>query len=94
MDYDEHNVGGAVLAPPWMKAFVERAGKLKGLRAWRGISWETHDRFHAKALISNPKKSKARSVVPTEEGRRAAERAFQRLLVSRPSNSQREGKSP
>ena len=37
------------------------------------------DRLHERGLISHPK-SKAKSVVLTDEGRRAAEQAFRKLF--------------
>lgn len=51
-----------------------------GARAWKGVPWESTDRLYEKGLISDPK-SKAKSVVLTEEGRRAAEEAFRRLFA-------------
>jgi predicted transcriptional regulator len=42
--------------------------------------WETTDRLYEKGLIGTPK-SKAKTVVLTAEGRRAAEQAFQRIVV-------------
>jgi Mn-dependent DtxR family transcriptional regulator len=44
------------------------------------VPWESTDRLHEKGLILYPK-SKAKSVVLTEEGRRAAEEAFRRLFA-------------
>jgi hypothetical protein len=46
-------------------------------RAWKGFDWDALDRLHARGLISDPK-SKAKSVVLTEEGARLAEELFQR----------------
>jgi mRNA-degrading endonuclease toxin of MazEF toxin-antitoxin module len=51
-----------------------------GARAWKGVPWESTDRLHEKGLIDDPK-SKAKSVVLTEEGRRAAEEAFRKLFA-------------
>ncbi len=81
MDYDTDKVDEAVLALLWMNAFAEKVGDQKVWRAWKGVPWEATDRLYEKGLISDPK-SKAKSVVLTEEGRRAAEDAFRRLFAS------------
>lgn len=52
-----------------------------GARAWKGVPWESTDRLYEKGLILDPK-SKAKSVVLTEEGRRAAEDAFRKLFAT------------
>jgi hypothetical protein len=46
-------------------------------RAWKGFDWDTLDRLHERGLISDPR-SKARSVVLSDEGRRLAEELFRR----------------
>jgi len=46
-------------------------------RAWKGFDWDTLDRLHALGFISDPK-SKAKSVVLTDEGARVAEELFRR----------------
>jgi hypothetical protein len=38
-----------------------------GARAWKGHDWNVLDRLHAKGYVSDPR-SKAKSVVVTEEG--------------------------
>ena len=73
-------VDEAVLALLWTNAFAEKVGDMKLWRAWKGMPWEATDRLYEKDLISDPK-SKAKSVVLTEEGRRAAEEAFERLFA-------------
>ncbi|CAN5758989.1 hypothetical protein BH20ACT12_BH20ACT12_01460 [soil metagenome] len=73
-------VDEAVLALLWANAFAEKVGDMKVWRAWKGMPWEATDRLYEKNLISDPK-SKAKSVVLTEEGRRAAEVAFERLFA-------------
>ncbi len=80
VEYDEDKVDEAVLALLWMNAFAERAGGIEAWRAWKGMPWEATDRLYEKGLIADPK-SKAKSVVFTEEGRQAAERAFRRLFA-------------
>lgn len=51
-----------------------------GARAWKGMSWEATDRLHEKGLIEDPK-SKAKSMLLTPEGRKAAEEALWRLFA-------------
>jgi hypothetical protein len=67
----------AVLALLHPNAFEDRGVA----RAWKGFDWDAMDRLHEKGLISDPK-SKAKSVVLTEEGRQAAEEAFRKLFAS------------
>jgi Domain of unknown function (DUF6429) len=45
-------------------------------RAWKGFDWETLDRLYEKGWIENPR-SKAKSVVLTEEGLATSARLFQ-----------------
>jgi hypothetical protein len=49
-------------------------------RAWKGFDWDAMDRLHAQGFISDPK-SKAKSVVLTEEGERRAQELFRRLFA-------------
>ncbi len=51
-----------------------------GARAWKGFDWNTMNRLHEKGHISDPK-SKAKSVVVTEEGFAKAKELFQRFFV-------------
>lgn len=79
MDYDQERMDEAVLALLWANAFMEKVGHIEAWRAWKGMPWEATDRLYEKDLISDPK-SKAKSVALTEEGRRAAQEAFERLF--------------
>ncbi len=45
-------------------------------RAWKGFDWETLDRLYEKGWIENPR-SKAKSVVLTEEGLANSAHLFQ-----------------
>jgi hypothetical protein len=45
-------------------------------RAWKGYDWDTLDRLYEKGWIENPR-SKAKSVVLTEEGLANSSRLFQ-----------------
>ena len=79
-DQDEfraEEVDKAVLALLHLNAFEDHGV----VRAWKTFDWDAMDRLHEKGLITHPK-SKAKSVVPTEEGKRAAEEAFWRCLAA------------
>ena len=77
MEYDEDKVNEATLALLYLNLFEDRWGA----RAWKSMPWEAMDRLHEKGLIGDPK-SKAKSVVLTEEGLIAAEEAFRKLFGS------------
>lgn len=68
MDYDRDKVDEMVLALLWLTQTGEG-------RAWKSHDWEALDRLHAKGYISDPK-SKAKSVVLSEEGKRRARELF------------------
>ncbi|CAA9401631.1 MAG: hypothetical protein AVDCRST_MAG01-01-1066 [uncultured Rubrobacteraceae bacterium] len=69
-------VDEAVLALLHLNAFSDK----HGWRSWKTFDWDAMDRLHEKGLIDDPK-SKAKSVVLTEEGRAAAEEAFRRTFA-------------
>lgn len=71
MDYDRNKVDEMVLALLTLTMFKDGSG----VRAWKGHDWEALDRLHAQAYISDPK-SKAKSVVFSEEGARRAQELF------------------
>lgn len=54
-----------------------------GSRAWKSFDWDTMNRLHEKGHISDPK-SKAKSVVVTEEGFAKAKELFQKFFVEEP----------
>lgn len=70
MDYDENKVDEMVLA----LLCLTPAGDG---RAWKSHDWDAMDRLHKKGYISDPK-SKAKSVVLTEEGERMSRELFER----------------
>jgi mRNA-degrading endonuclease toxin of MazEF toxin-antitoxin module len=75
-DLRRREVDEAVLALLHLNAFEDH-----GLvRSWKTFDWDAMDRLHECGLILEPK-SKAKSVVLTEEGRRAAEQAFRRKFA-------------
>ena len=70
MEYDRDKVDEMVLALLWLTPAGDG-------RAWKGHDWDALDRLHAKGYISDPK-SKAKSVVLTEEGERLSRELFAR----------------
>jgi hypothetical protein len=74
MEYDENKVDEMVLALLSLTMFDEDQ---YGARAWKGHAWEAMDRLHEKGCISDPK-SKAKSVVVTEEGVRRSRELFEK----------------
>jgi len=48
-------------------------------RAWKSFDWDSMNRLHDKGYIGNPK-SKAKSVLLTEEGRQRAAALFQQYF--------------
>ncbi len=50
-----------------------------GWRTWKGLNWEVLNRLHERGLITDPK-SKAKSVIFTEEGLKSAQQLFERLF--------------
>ncbi len=70
MDYDQDKVDEMVLA----LLLLTQTGDG---RAWKGHDWVAMDRLHAKGYISDPK-SKAKSVVLSEEGERLSRELFER----------------
>jgi Zn-finger domain-containing protein len=69
MEYDRDKVDEMVLALLWLT----RTGDG---RAWKGHDWDAMERLHGKGYISDPK-SKAKSVVLSEEGERLSRELFQ-----------------
>ena len=71
MEYDKDKVDEMVLALLYLTTHD------KGTRAWKGIDWDAMDRLHDKGYIGNPK-TKAKSVILTEEGERLSEELFEK----------------
>ena len=76
MEFDETKVDEATLALLWL---VTEKGDYGIPRAWKSFDWETMNRLYEKGLISDPK-SKAKSVVVTEEGAERAEKLFKQMF--------------
>jgi len=70
MEYDHNKIDDVVLALLWLT----QAGNG---RAWKSHDWDALERLHAKGYISNPR-SKAKSVVFSEEGEHQARELFER----------------
>jgi hypothetical protein len=78
MEYDEDKVDELVLALLFLTMFEET---LCGAHAWKTHDWDALDRLHARGYIEDPK-SKAKSVVVTEEGVKRS-RALRQILRER-----------
>ena len=72
MEYDWDKVDDTVLA-------LLSLGLHDGCRAWKGFEWDVMNRLHEKGFISDPR-SKARSVVFTDEGLQRSQELFDRLF--------------
>jgi Domain of unknown function (DUF6429) len=68
-DYDHDKVDEIVLALMYLTLHDY-------YRTWKGFDWDTLDRLYEKGWISNPR-SKAKSVVFTEEGLARSARLFE-----------------
>ena len=76
MDYDRDKVDEMVLALLWLTPAGDG-------RAWKGHDWDALDRLYAKGYISDPK-SKAKSVVLSEEGERLSRELFEHHFARKP----------
>jgi hypothetical protein len=56
-----------------------RQGKDELARAWKGHDWDALNRLNEKGYISDPK-SKAKSVVLSEEGERLSKELFEKYF--------------
>lgn len=82
MEYDCDKVDETVLALLWLTVCEEYDSTA---RAWKSHDWDSLDRLHAKGYISDPK-SKAKSVVFSEEGMQRARELFERNFGGGPAN--------
>ena len=76
-DYNEEKVDEMVLALLHLTSFSERGS----VQAWKSHDWNALDRLHEKGLISDPK-SKAKSILLSEEGARKSEELFLKFCGS------------
>jgi hypothetical protein len=82
MEYNKEKVDEMVLALLYLTMFDEKPG----FRAWKGHDWDALDRLHAKGYISNPK-SKAKSVVMSEQGAQRAQELFEKHFAQGRGNA-------
>jgi hypothetical protein len=71
MEYNKEKVDEVVLA----LLYLTRHRDKYGTRAWKSMDWDAMDRLHEKGYIGDPK-SKAKSVVLTEEGEKLSKELF------------------
>lgn len=71
MTYDTDRLDEVVLALLHLSSFGDHGVT----RAWKGFDWDSLDRLHQRGLISDPK-SKARSVVLSDDGVQLAAELF------------------
>jgi len=72
MDLNWDRIDDAVLALLYL-------GLHDQFRAWKGHDWSALDRLHVKGMIGNPR-SKAKSVVFTDEGLRRSQELLETLF--------------
>ncbi len=73
--YNKDKVAEVVLALMYLNLWQEDKPPFAVHRAWKSFPWEALDRLYEQGYIDNPR-SKAKSVVLTEEGLRKAEELF------------------
>ena len=76
MEYNKNKVDEMTLALLFLTIWEDR---FSGARAWKSFDWETMNRLHEKGFIDNPK-SKAKSVMLTEEGAKLSEELFEKYF--------------
>ena len=77
MHYDKEKVDDMMLALMWLTMFDDDPDT----RAWKEYNWDHMNRLHEKGYIDNPR-SKNRSVIVTEEGKKRAEELFNNCFGS------------
>jgi hypothetical protein len=77
MEINEEKVDEVVLALLYLNFHGDR----DAIRAWKSFDWDAMDRLHEKGFISDPK-SKAKSVIVTEEGQKAAKELFKKYFCA------------
>jgi hypothetical protein len=77
MEYDKDKVDDVTLALMYLVTWKPK--KEFPWSAWKSFDWDTLDRLHEKGLISDPK-SKAKSVVLSDEAFQRAEQLFNELF--------------
>lgn len=77
MVYDKDKADEFVLALLYLNFFADQSE----IRAWKSFDWDSMDRLYGKGFISDPK-SKAKSVIITEEGQKAAQELFTKYFCA------------
>ncbi len=77
MEINEEKIDEVVLA----LLYLNFHGDHDAVRAWKSFDWDAMDRLHPKGFISDPK-SKAKSVLVTEEGQKVAQELFEKYFRS------------
>ena len=80
MEYNKEKVEELVLALLYLTTHEDKTGK----RAWKSMDWDTMNRLFEKGYIGNPR-SKAKSVLLTDEGIRLSEELFKKHFGVAPS---------
>ena len=80
---DKDKVDAAVLALLYLGHWVQ--GPDKAARSWKSFDWDAMARLHEKGMISDPV-NKAKSVLLSEDGLRAAKAALDELFASDVAN--------
>ena len=81
MEYDKDKVDEMALALIYLNSFQEEYAKGEYITwAWKDLAWEVMNRLHEKGYIIDPK-SKAMSVVLTEEGEKLSKELFSRFFA-------------
>ena len=76
MEYDNSKIDEMVLALLYLTSFDEKFG----IRAWKSHDWDALDRLYEKGYIGDPK-SKAKSIVFSEEGFKLSEELFKKHFI-------------
>ena len=77
MKYNEQKVDEMVLALLYLTSFTQS----EITRAWKGQDWDVLNRLHEKGPISDPK-SKAKSVMLSDEAAKESARLFEKYFAS------------
>ena len=77
MEINEEKIDEVVLA----LLYLNFHGNHGAVRAWKSFDWDAMDRLHKKGFISDPK-SKAKSVLVTEEGQKVSKELFEKYFGS------------
>jgi hypothetical protein len=73
LDYNQDKLDEVVMGLLWLTMFEDHGIT----RSWKNQDWDVMKRLYERGCILDPK-SKARSVVVTEEGKRVAEEMFRK----------------